>query len=161
MKQPLTKTSTSRKAPSNSTADAPARVAGRNLELAPVPAHAGLRIAAAERLVAMGFLLLVAHKGQLDRPIVGQVERAPLRVVEFGLGEVEVAGLGKVSLAVAEAQIAGRVGAVAKLKLPAEIEEQLLARRNGGQRLGRPGARIAASQRGGAPPGRTGQQGGS
>ena len=46
---------------------------------------------------------------------MGQIEGAPLRVVEFGLGEFEVAGLGKVSLPVAEAQIAGRVGSVAEL----------------------------------------------
>ena len=138
--------------------DAPAQVAGRNLELAPVPAHAGLRIAAAEGLVAVRFLLLVAHKGQLDRPVVRQVQRAPLGVVELGLGKVEVAGLGKVSLAVAEAQIAGRIGAVAKLELPAEVEEQLLAGRNGRQRLGRSSPGITSQQCGGARPGRTGQQ---
>src|SRR5271157_3733046 len=46
----------------------PAQIAGRNLELAPVPAHAGLRVTAAEGLIAVGPLLLVAHKGQLHRP---------------------------------------------------------------------------------------------
>ena len=83
----------------------------------------------------MGLLFLVAHEGQFDRPVVGQVKRAPLRVVVFDLCEIEVAGLGKVSLAVAETQIASRIGAVAELKLPPEVEEQLLPRRHRGQRL--------------------------
>jgi len=78
---------------------------------------------------------IIAHKGQLDGPVVGQVQRAPLGVVKPGLGEGEIAGLGKVSLAHTEAQIAGRVGAVAELKLPAKVEEQPLARRHSGLRL--------------------------
>ena len=88
----------------------------------------------------MRLLLLVVHKGQLDSPIVRQVQRAPLRVVEFRLGKGEVAGLGKVALPVAKSQIAGRVGAVAKLELPAKVEEQLLARRNRRRRLSGSGA---------------------
>src|ERR1035438_817408 len=48
---------------------------------------------------------------------------------------------------------------MAKLKLPAEIEEQLLTRRNGGQRLGRCRARSSAHQCGGASPRGAGHQG--
>ena len=76
-----------------------------------------------------------------------QVECAPLRVVEFGLGKLEVAGLGEVALAVAEAEILGRIGAVAEHKLPAEVEEQLLARRNGGSASGPAAAASKAAVR--------------
>ena len=98
------------------------------------------------------------HKGQLDGPVVGQVQRAPLRVVELGLGEIEVAGLGKIALAEAEVEIAGRISAVAEDELPSEVEEQLLARRHSGQCLGRRSLGIAGEQRGGACPGRAGNQ---
>ena len=109
--------------------DAPALVARRNLKLAPVPAHAGLRVAAAKGFESMGVQRFVAHKGQLDRPIVGQAERAPLRIVKPGLCEFEIASLGKVSLAVSESEIASRVRAVAELKLPVKVEQQPLAGR--------------------------------
>ena len=137
MKQPLTKTRTSAEGAVELDRDAPAEIAGGNFEFAAVPAHAGLRIAAAERLEAVRVLLFVAHKGQLDGPVVRQIQRPPLGVVEFGFGEVEVAGLGEVALSVAEAQVACWIVAVAELELPAEVEEQLLARRNRRQCLGR------------------------
>ncbi len=86
---------------------------------------------------------------------MGQIQFAPGGVIEFGFGEIEFAGFGEVSLAVAEAQVAGRIGSVAKLELPAKVEEQVLAGGNGSQRLGRSGLRIAGHEGGGARPGGT------
>ena len=115
--------------------DAAAPVCLRQIEDAPVPADACLRVAPAERLVAVRILFLVANEGQLDRPIVGQVERAPPGVVELGRREFKVARLVEVALPFAETEVVGRVGAVSLEKLPAEIEEQPFARRNRGNRL--------------------------
>src|ERR1017187_2367986 len=63
--------------------NAAAQVAGRNVEFTAIPADAGFRVAAAEGFLPMGVQPLVAHKGQFDRPVVRQVKRAPLRVVEL------------------------------------------------------------------------------
>src|ERR1700691_2749429 len=52
-------------------------VAGRNVELAPVPSHTGFGIAAPQRLVSMRRKRVVPHKGQLHRPVVRQIPRAP------------------------------------------------------------------------------------
>ena len=122
----------------------------------PVPAHTGLLIAPPKWLKAVRVLHLVAHERQLDRPVVRQVQRAPLRVVKFSLGESKLAGLGEVALSVSKAQVAGRVAAMAELELPAEIEEQLLARSHRRQRFGRCRIGITRQQRGRAPPGRPG-----
>ena len=149
MKQPFTKTSTSRNAPSNSTAIAAAGVAGRNIELAPVPANARLGIAPPERLVSVRLQRVVPNKRQLHRPVVRQVQFAPFRVVVSHLGKFEVAGLGEVVLAVSESEILGRVGAVAELKLPSKVEEQLLARGESGSSGG---IGSASQQGGGASP---------
>jgi hypothetical protein len=54
--------------------DAAARVRSGDVEPAPVPAYAGIRVAPAERLVAMAFLCIVVDKWQLHGPIVWQVE---------------------------------------------------------------------------------------
>ena len=106
----------------------------------------------------MRLLLLVANKRQLDSPIVRQVHLAPLGVVKFSFREGEVACLGKISLAVPEAQIASRIAAVSKLKLPPKVEEQLFPRRNRSQRPSRTGAGSAAHERCHATPGRLGHQ---
>ena len=82
----------------------------------------------------MRLQLVIAEEGQLDRPIVGKIERAPFRVVEFGRGKVEIAGLGKVAWVVAEVEIARGVGSVAEGELPPKVEEQLLAGRDSSQR---------------------------
>ena len=111
--------------------DASAGIARRNVELAPIPSDAGLRILAAEGLKAVRRQGIVPDEGQFDRPVVGQVERAPFGVVEADLGEVEAAGLGKALLIFAEAQVASGIVGVAELELPAKVEEQLLARRDG------------------------------
>ena len=112
--------------------DAAAGIARRNLELLAVPAHAGLGIAAAERLVSVRLQRFIADERQFHRPVVRQIQCAPLRVVESDLGKLEIAGLGKVLLALAESEIAGRVRAVPKHKLPSKIKKELLARSDGG-----------------------------
>src|SRR4029077_14624140 len=43
--------------------DAPSLILLRNIERAPVPAHAGLRISSPQRLLAVAVLLLVANEG--------------------------------------------------------------------------------------------------
>src|SRR5215831_17722128 len=63
--------------------DTSAIILGGNVERAAIPSNAGFGIAASERLVAVAVLFFIPHKGQLNRPVVRQVERAPLRVVEF------------------------------------------------------------------------------
>ena len=112
--------------------DAAACVARGNVEFVPVPPHAGLRIAPPQRLVSVRHQRVVPSKRQLDRPVVGQVQRAPLRVVVTHAGKFEIAGLGEVPLTISETEIPGWVGAVAELELPAEVEEQLFAWSNGG-----------------------------
>ena len=104
-----------------------AGVACRNVELAPVPPHACLGITPAQRLESMRQQRVVPNKRQLHRPVVGQVQRAPFRVVESHPRKLEVAGLGKVFLSISKAQVLGRVGSIAELKPPASIEKQLLA----------------------------------
>jgi len=65
--------------------DPPAQIAGSDLELPPVPAHAGLRIPPPQRFVPVRILFLVAYKWQFHRTVVGQIERPPLAVVELCL----------------------------------------------------------------------------
>jgi len=104
------------------------------VEAAAIPADRGLGIAAAERLVAVAVEGFVVDEGQLDGPVVGEVERAPGGVVEFGGSEGEVAGFGEVALGSAEAQIFRGISPVAEHELPAEVEQQTLAGRDGGRR---------------------------
>src|SRR5690348_4855203 len=58
--------------------DPAALVAGGNIEHSAIPADAGFRLAAAKRFVTVRFLLFVPHKGQFHRPIMRQIQRAPL-----------------------------------------------------------------------------------
>ena len=123
--------------------DALAGVACGQVEAAAIPADGGLRIAAAERLEAVAFELVIVDEGQLDGPVMGQVERAPGGVVEARGGKAELAGFSKVSLSAAETQVLGGIGPVAELKLPAEVEQQAFARRDG-RRCGRGKQRFEA-----------------
>ena len=84
--------------------DAAARVAGGYIECAAVPAHAGFRIAPAQRLVTVQAQRIVSLAGivderQFDSPVTRRVKVAPSGVIESGLGEFEVAGLAEVALA--------------------------------------------------------------
>ncbi len=129
---------------------APSGVFLGNIEDAPVPAHAGLGIAAAQRLVAVPLLFFIANERQLDRPVVRQVQWPPFGVVEFLRSKFELARLGEIALPHAESQIAPRIAAMSRKKLPAKIEQQTLARSHRGQSLRRRCAGIGRKQRMGA-----------
>ena len=132
--------------------DAAAGVAGWDQELAPVPAHAGLRIAPAQRLVPMRLQLVVVNEGQLHGPVVGQVQRAPFRVVVTHARELEVARLGEGILVDREIHILVRVASVAELELPAKVEKELLARGHDRQCANSCSLRRCGEQSGGARP---------
>ena len=58
--------------------NAAATVAGGNFELTAIPAYAGLWVTLTDGLISGEFLFLVMDIGQLDRPVVRQVQSAPL-----------------------------------------------------------------------------------
>src|SRR5579872_4016477 len=78
----------------------------------------------------MGHQLLVVDKRQLDGPIMRQVQRAPLRIIEFGRRKRERAGLRTdvVALKREESQVLCRIVEVAEGELPVEVHQILLAR---------------------------------
>src|SRR5450631_312736 len=77
--------------------DALAGVLRRQLKDAPVPAHTGLWILAAERIEALALQVGVILEGQLDGPVVGQIDTAPVRFNERrGTGRHKVPRLLKV-----------------------------------------------------------------
>src|SRR3954469_7357801 len=108
--------------------DAPAGIFLGQIEGAPIPANASLRIAPPQWFVAMTLLLFIANERQLDRPVMRQVERAPLRIIELCRGKLEFTTLGEVSLTLAKAKIVQRVGAIPLKKFPAKVEQQTLTR---------------------------------
>jgi hypothetical protein len=59
---------------------------------------------------------------------VGKIQSAPVRIVEFCQGKLELAGLGKISLRRSKTQIAGRIAAVTLKEPPVEVKEKLLPR---------------------------------
>jgi hypothetical protein len=101
---------------------------------------------------------VVVYEGQFHGPVMGQVERAPGGVVETGLRKFEVAGLAEVALAVTEAEVFGRIAAIAESELPSEVEEELLTGSNGGN--GRYGSfgRFCREQCGGSSEGGIGSE---
>src|SRR5436305_4920214 len=84
-----------------------------NIEGPPVPADARLRITTPEWLVAMTLLLFIANERQLNRPVVRQIQGVPFGIVELHRGKFKFTALGEVSLALTEAKIVQRVGAIA------------------------------------------------
>ena len=125
--------------------DAAAQVAGGNLELAPIPAHAGLGIAAAERACSRAtFCSSSWTKGSSTAQSWGRLSVRHLESSNLALAKSKSPVLAKSPWPYAEAEIAGRIAAVAELELPAEVEEQMLARRElrglGRRGLGRPRA---------------------
>ncbi len=107
-----------------------------------VPADAGLRIVTADRLVAMvggivpddamivGHQLdVLVHEGQLDRPVVRQVNGTPLGIVELDLGGVAAVRplLGIGALVLAEVEVLVGVVEVTEGKAPPFVQTQALA----------------------------------
>src|SRR5436305_5069742 len=111
-------------------ANTPPGVFFAKIERTPVPADARLRISAPERLIAMILLLFVAHEGQLYRPVMRQVQAAPLRIVELSRGKLEFAALSEVSLAHTESEVATRIRGVTLEELPIKIQQKSLAGSN-------------------------------
>ena len=62
--------------------DALAGVGGGKFEDAAIPADAGGGVGAAQRIIALALERGIVLEGQLDGPIVGQIERLPVAVVE-------------------------------------------------------------------------------
>src|ERR1035438_9536019 len=118
----------------------------RNIEGAPVPADARLRISSSQGLVAVGLLFVIVHKRQFHCPVVRQIEGPPFRVVKFLRGKQEFARLGEISLPHAKAQIVQRVGGMSLKKLPAKIKEQMLARSHRRKSLRRRSAGVGCQQ---------------
>ncbi len=115
--------------------DAPAGVGSRQLENAAVPANAGGGIRAAQRIKTLAGERRVVGKRQVDGPIVRQIDGLPIVIVEQQCGDgAEVAGLGEVA---AEIEVLRRVGGVAQMEAPAEIEQQFLAAPGRGRGVGR------------------------
>ena len=107
--------------------DAPAGIGGGQVEDAPVPADAGRRIIAAQRIRAVVGERARVFERQLDGPIVRQIDLLPGTVVELRIGRRhEAARLGEGAGVGAEAEVLGRIVGVAQVKPPAEIEQQPL-----------------------------------
>jgi hypothetical protein len=102
-------------------------------------------------------LFFVVHERQLHRPVVRQIQIAPLRSVKLLRGKPQLAGLGEVSLTHAKSKIAQGIAGVSLKKLPVKVEQQMLARRDRGLGLRRSCAGIGCEQRMGAPDGTGGQ----
>src|ERR1700722_9416699 len=100
----------------------------RNIEGPAIPSHARFRIPSAQRLVAVSLQFIVADKWQFNRPVMRQIQRAPLRVVKLLCRERKLSRLGEISLTRTEAEIAPRIAAVSLKKLPAKVDKQVLRR---------------------------------
>lgn len=71
------------------------------------------------------------HKRQLDRPIVWQVQAAPLGIVELCRCKCELSGFGEVALVFAKTEVPRRVGGIPLKELPIEVKQEMLARSDG------------------------------
>ena len=102
-----------------------------------VPADARGWVIAAQRIETLAKKRGVVGKRQLDGPIVRQIERFPVAVVEGeGTGGEKAARLLKVAAtSAAEPEVFGRVTRVAEMKAPSEIEQQAFTRRVGLRRF--------------------------
>ena len=103
-----------------------ARVGAGDVELLAIPADAGGGIVATDGFAACAPSAFCVE-GQLDGPVVRQVELSPVKIDEFeGRPRRPAAGFG-VGVAGAEAEVLGRIGGVAELEAPALVEQQPLA----------------------------------
>ena len=115
--------------------DAAARVGPGDEERPAVPADARVGERAAERLRAVAVETAILVEGQIDRPVVRQIDggpgRGPGRVVERRLGDAaatanQAAGF-RERTAAPVAEILRDVVGVAEMEAPAEVGEQALA----------------------------------
>src|SRR5581483_9803669 len=109
--------------------DTLAGVGGGQVEDTAIPADTSGCIGSAEGVKAFAGERGVIGKGQLNSPVMGQVDGSPVTVVEGGVGRgKEVAGFLEVArAAAAEAEVFGRVVGIAEVETPAEVEEETFA----------------------------------
>jgi hypothetical protein len=102
---------------------------GGQFEDAAIPADAGGRISAAQRIEALAGQRGIVFEGQLDGPVVRQIDGLPVAVVEGrGAGGNKAACLLEIAGAPLPnpKSLAGSFG-VAEVEAPAEIEQQAFA----------------------------------
>src|SRR5208337_5519323 len=102
---------------------------------------------------------IVVHKRKFHGPVMGKFEQPPFGVVKRGLGKLKVTGLGEVALTKTEPQVFGGIGTMTVGELPAEVEEQLLARRSGSIVVRGDWLRLFARRHNGFGPSGPGNQG--
>ncbi|MEI9974863.1 MAG: hypothetical protein WDO73_24115 [Ignavibacteriota bacterium] len=119
--------------------DAAAQVGCRDVEHAAVPADAGRGKSAPDGVEAVVLEGRIILEGQLDGPIVRQIELAPPAIVEVLFRHINlgVAGFGEGVAAASPAKILRGIAGVAQMESPAEIEQEPFA----GGRRGRSGLR--------------------
>ena len=113
--------------------DASPCIAGRQHELSPVPANAGLGILAAQGLCTMPHQRrVVVDEGKVNRPVVRQIDLAPRRIVEARRSRpahLPCLGEGARAVQLAEAEVLDWIVGIAQGEAPAEVQQQPLAQR--------------------------------
>ncbi len=102
--------------------DALASVRSREFEDAAIPADAGGRVRAPQRIEPLAGERWIVLEGQFDGPVVRQIDGLPVVVVEEQRADrAEVSGLGEVA---PEIEILRHVSGMTEVEAPAEIEQQ-------------------------------------
>ena len=98
-------------------------------EDAPVPTDTGLGILAAKRIEALALQARVILEGQFDRPVMGQIDAAPVCLNKGGgTGRHKASGLLEVPcVGTAVAEVFVRIVGVAEMEAPPEIEQEAFA----------------------------------
>ena len=113
----------SRYTASNST-DALSLVGSKH-EDAAIPAHAGFRISATNRIKAFAIQRGIVLEWQLNHPVMRQIDRLPVAVIKRGCrGGQKVSGLRKLPRTVAAVEILGRIGGMAEMEAPSRVQQR-------------------------------------
>ena len=108
-------------------ADAAAEIFGGNREALAIPSDAVLRKVAADGLRTV-IAVAASIEGQLDGPVVRQVDDAPGPVVELGRGRtIAVARLGEEERNRRKVEVHVLVGGIAKSKMPPGVHRDSLS----------------------------------
>ncbi len=101
-----------------------ARIGGGDGEMFAVPADAGFRKQTAHGFVPMRHhvKIILVHKGEFHRPVVGKIQFSPLAVIEFRIDRrlYGRAGFGK-TIGNAVIEIFFRDGGMTEMKLPVTV----------------------------------------
>ena len=106
--------------------DALTGIGSGKVERAPVPTDAGFRIFASQRLGSVVRKQWIVLKRKLNRPIVRQVNACPGAIVKHQAGdrqEITRLGKGRLAAACAVAKIALRIGSMAQVEPPTEVQQ--------------------------------------